>query len=834
MLTRISAPALLLLVTFSAACDRIAAEESAGPPVDGDGDGYYGDGDCDDQNANLSPVAAERCDGYDNDCDGLIDDDPVDGLLWYADADGDGFGSIDYVVVRCEEEPGFVDNGADCQDALAGVNPGADEVCDGIDNDCDGAADEPEAVDAPLWYADQDGDGFGNPYAPEPACEAPEGYVESATDCDDADPERSPVALELCDEGEIDEDCDGLVNDADTAWNPEFWYRDADQDGHGDAAVPTTACVVPVGYTADADDCDDADPSVHPAAAETCGDGVDEDCDGAVDEDGVAIAWYTDADGDGYGDAALGEACAALDGAVSAPGDCDDGDAAVSPEAPETWYDGIDQDCDAGSDYDADGDGALAEGWGEDCDDSDADRAPSEVEVCGSGLDEDCDGETDPCETLYSVETRDEGDHAGAALARLGDLDGDGLDELVISAPRDDGADEDAGLIAVLRSAEEDEAVLSHALWQLEGADSGDRAGAALATADVDGDGALDLIVGAPGSDAGLEGAGAFHTVLAFDYGTENLADSDGWWTGRYTGDGAGAALSGAGDLDEDGFGDLLVGAPDAGDAAGAAFLVTGPTTGAYDLSWADTFLYGEAAGDRAGEAVLGGIDVDGDGLEDALIGGPLALDGEARVGAVWLVLDPPSGALALSDADARWLGADGDGRLGASLADAGDVDGDGLQDLLLAAPDAGEGGEVWLLAGGPAASGALDLDLAAAQIATTRAGAGLGAAMVGLGDLDGDGLGEIALGAPGEDAMASDAGATWVLAGGASGALVVERDAAARMDGASAGQRAGSALVLTGDWDGDGAADIAVGAPASDAAPDVRGGLLIWRLWLP
>jgi hypothetical protein len=156
---------------------------------------------------------------------------------------------------------------------------------------------------------------------------------------------------------------------------------------------------VPAGYVTDATDCDDGDGAVNPAAQEIC-DSRDNDCDSLIDDAdpsldlGTAGATLDDADGDGYGDdGTLGYACVAPSGSATVGGDCDDGDASVSPGAVETWYDGVDADCSGGSDYDQDGDGQDGDAFsGADCDDLDPTVYDGAVELCDS-VDNDCDGE---------------------------------------------------------------------------------------------------------------------------------------------------------------------------------------------------------------------------------------------------------------------------------------------------------------------------------------------------------------------------------------------------------------------------------------------------------
>ncbi|MFP4598401.1 MAG: MopE-related protein, partial [Persicimonas sp.] len=175
--------------------------------------------------------------------------------------------------VDADEDP---DNGCELE---CEISNGGVEICDGVDNDCDGEVDEDDADDAPTWYGDADGDGFGDPADTVRACEAPAGYVEDGTDCDD-DASDLHTVIEV--------------------------YRDADGDGwtRGDAVEKCTDGTPPDGFVEDqhAEDCDDTNPDVNPGLDELCGDGVDNDCDGDIDEDSAVDAsiWYVDCDGDGF------------------------------------------------------------------------------------------------------------------------------------------------------------------------------------------------------------------------------------------------------------------------------------------------------------------------------------------------------------------------------------------------------------------------------------------------------------------------------------------------------------------------------------------------------
>ncbi len=380
--------------------DGVDADCDGGSDFDADGDGYdhsgHGGSDCDDSDASVSPAGTELCNGIDDDCDGSTDEaSAVDASTWYADTDGDGFGDAGSTTSACSEPRGYSSDASDCDDGDGAVNPAATEICNGIDDDCDGVVDPDDAADAVTWYADDDGDGFGDAGAGSEACAQPSRTVADATDCDDGDGAVNPAATELC--NGIDDDCDGVV-DPGSAADASTWYTDSDGDGYGDASTGTAACTQPSGTAVDSGDCDDGDPAVNPSATELCND-IDDDCDGVVDPASAADAstWYADDDGDGFGDpSAATSACDAPSGTAAADGDCDDGDGDVYPGAPETWYDGVDQDCDGRSDYDQDEDGWDHSAYGgDDCDDLDPLINPGVEERWYDGIDDDCDGASD-------------------------------------------------------------------------------------------------------------------------------------------------------------------------------------------------------------------------------------------------------------------------------------------------------------------------------------------------------------------------------------------------------------------------------------------------------
>jgi hypothetical protein len=329
---RLRAMLLLLASIPWVSCTSGQADDSGGPSdsevVDADGDGFsIAGGDCNDADDAIYPGAPEACDGIDNDCDKVVDEDAS--VTWYSDLDSDGYGDASTGVTGCDPPSGSVSDATDCNDSDASVNPGASEACNGIDDDCDDEIDE--IGEAPIWYQDADGDGFGDPNVFEYNCEMPKGYVADGTDCDDADASVNSGAIEVC--NRVDDDCDGIVDGPDPVDGSPF-FLDSDEDGYGDAeSKGILACDAPPGYVADHSDCDDRNASINPGSTEICN-LVDDDCDGVMDPDSAsdAATWYHDADGDTYGDATdSSTACEAPADYVADGTDCDDTDAGVWP-----------------------------------------------------------------------------------------------------------------------------------------------------------------------------------------------------------------------------------------------------------------------------------------------------------------------------------------------------------------------------------------------------------------------------------------------------------------------------------------------------------------------
>ncbi len=345
----------------------------AGDATDADGDGHsVGQGDCNDQNATVYPGASEVCDDLDNDCDGLVDmDDPS--LDWdtagrvYVDADGDGFGESGMVTQACFQGRGFAPVAGDCDDQNAAIFPGAAEVCNDIDDDCDTLVDDADdsldpAARRPL-YRDQDADGFGRADDMVMGCALTEGRALRAGDCNDTDGQINPDAAEICDG--IDNDCDQAIDIADESIvGAQSFFVDADFDGLGDPNRTEDRCQLSPGYSAVAGDCDDTvpGPALQTFFVDADGDGFGDpnqtedrcilgegvsdngdDCDDTVDGPECC---YPDIDGDGFGDGTVAPVACGVGGGVQDATDCNDIDEDIFPGARDPRDDGVDQACD--------------------------------------------------------------------------------------------------------------------------------------------------------------------------------------------------------------------------------------------------------------------------------------------------------------------------------------------------------------------------------------------------------------------------------------------------------------------------------------------------------
>ena len=804
---------------------------------DPDGTLVTNDQDCDDTDIAVNPAATEVCDGgIDNDCaNGADDADPaVDlstGTEWYRDADSDGYGDLATTTRTCVVPSGYTSDATDCDDTDGAVNPGATEVCNGIDDDCDATSDDADSSvvygAGDVWYADTDADSFGNAGSTTQACDQPASHVRDDTDCDDTDSAINPSADEVCDAGDVDEDCNGLADDDDGDVTGPFttYYADTDTDGYGDATASLEACDLPTGYVTDSDDCDDGDSAINPGADEICDAGdVDEDCNGLADDDdgdviGTFTTFYADTDSDGYGDAASPiDACDQPAGHVTNDSDCLDSDATVSPVGTEVCN-GLDDDCDGDTDdddasvdastfetfyFDGDSDDygldavttqacAAPSGYAADsgdCDDTEGTTYPGAPETCNDGVDADCEPttcllETESLEGGADVIWRgeDAGDTLGFRVAMVPDITGDGVPDVLASAYLDDPTVAASTITSggsVRIGASLDEAELDadvdtdmDVATLIKGSSNADRLGEAITVGDYDNDGNNDLVVGAilanvPASDRGatylLYGPITSASVVA---GGGTDASTGGTTKDIYFG---WAAASG--DANGDVYDDLAVGAPDCGDAStgtststgtGAVFMMLGDT----GTSWHDSGL-----------ASTTGLELTGAGSGDC--------SGFALVFA--------------------------------------DIDGSGTDELVVGAPKAGTGGEVYFADASQTGTSALaDEPMVDGWATAHQTGYSLDA-----GDIDGDGYDDVLIGAIG---VSSNEGAVYLIPGSASGIGSVSSPPTAASQAtatinppSSSSSQLGSSVAIAGDLDDDGATDFVLGAWLDNVATTKAG----------
>ena len=817
-------------------------------------DGYAGNSDdCDDTVATINPNGVEVCNGADDDCDGDLDeDDAVDAGTWWGDADGDGYGDVTISAIACDAPEGFVANPDDCDDAADGVFPGAAEVCNGIDDDCDSVVD----------LVDDDADGFISG-----ECGGP--------DCDDSSADINPSATETwydgidsnCDAADdYDADSDGFTalsaggTDCDDAASGVYpgatdaWYDGIDADCAGDSD-----------YDADGDghdwsafsgdDCDDTDAAVSPSASETWYDGTDADCAGDNDFDADADGFLSDS----YGGT-----------------DCDDAEAAVFPGATDTWYDGTDSDCSGDDDYDADGDGFQSDAYGgTDCDDATATTFPGATETWYDDVDADCAGDDDydadgdgfqsdsfggtDCDDFTSTtnpsatDTWYDGVDSDCAGDDDYDIDGDGHQAIFIGG--DDCDDYDA---TISPSATE--------TWY-DGIDSDCSGGS-----DVDADGDGFTAISAGGTDCDDAEA------------TTYPGATDTW----YDGVDSDCAADNDFDADLDGFDIDTFGGTDCDDAEATTFPgatdtwydgvdsdCAGDSDYDFDGDGHDSDLYGgddcadlnasrspsaiEVWYDGTDQDCAGDDDYDADGdgyphvsyLADTSLTNPAdCWDEEAgmNAGATEVADDgldndcdgvalrgTVAGGVSVDNADLTFTGSVANDRLAQGdpgFGWAGDMNNDGIDDFVVGAildDTAGsQAGAAYIVFGSASPGSGGDITANADVILTGEAaGDYAGRTVAGLGDVDGDGFDDLAINSLNEDSGGSNSGAVYVMLG-----PITTNDSLANADTKFIGDAASDIFAeatFTGDIDGDGKNDMVVGAQFWDGGGDKSGGVFLF-----
>ncbi len=477
--------------------------------------------------------------------------------------------------------------------------------------------------------------------------------------------------------------------------------------------------------------------------------------------------------------------------------DCDDADSTAFPGAEDAWYDGVDSNCDGADDFDADADGDRAAAYqGGDCDDADPDRHAAAARVCGNDVDDDCDLEPD-CDLRGDVMAEDvqagtfTGEVAAGVHADAGDVDADGLVDLILSSGHADTTWVFEGPLAgAIRDAADAYAVLP-----------GGNSGAGLG--DFDGDGVQDV---------------ATNSVGVFVETTTRI-----WMAGKLDPDRPAAQLVHAlgdvnsvgvvrgADLNGDGIDELVIGAIGGcqitgWDSPGCAQVFTGPIQGVFDDTAASTMILAEepalVGGVAPGFAVDGSSDLTGDGIDDLAL-----VDNIDRYGKFYILESPLPSVQLLEDAFAAMV-PPADVKIpylppAASGVATGDLDGDGYADLVLASSGLYGAGPVWAFRG-PIAAGTLDpADAAVTLQGVSQSG---NSVVKVLGDFDGSGRADLAVeryddsvktyAAPNSVALYYDP------AGAAEPDLILHD-----------GEWGPTYIVAPGDVDGDGLADLVAGS---------------------
>jgi hypothetical protein len=644
-------------------------------------------GDCNDADGTINPNAIEVCDSVDNDCDTLVDDDDtgVSGQTsFFTDGDLDGFGGTS-TVDACTQPANTFSTSTDCNDADGAINPNATEVCDSVDNDCDSLIDEDGG--STIFYRDVDGDDYGINGDTQTACTAPAGYVALNNDCDDSDVSINPGATEVCLDG-IDSDCDNTDSlgscDGDIA-NSDLTITGASTGDRLGQAISyagnitgTTARDFVLGsrlasseagavYIFDGSSSFSGTSSASTATTIT----------GATSERfGFSVAGGTnllggitsDFNGDGNDDLLVGAPNADVGGSPLGAAYMFYGPVAsntTSSAANAVFTGQVGQDSVNPANHNAVNTGYAVAFVGDVNNDGFADIAIGDPSKKNSGSTNgeaylifgrgdtfdgggvQLTGQYEGTNSLNEASWRaqfgreilsdgTDREQMGSAIDAIGDVNGDGIDDLAVGAYRWDSSsgntNQNNGGVFVWYGGTSltNNATLtvSHTIGNntadvtIVGTSSGDQIGRSLSGAgDFNGDGQNDIVIGSEhaNSSAGL--------VMIVDGSGNTIAE----FTGESSGDGSGRWVSSLGNIDSDGdnTSDILVGSKYAnanGSESGAAYIILGGTavSGTNSLSSAEVLLNGAAAGNRTGGNVSSVDDLDGDGVSELLIGAEL------------------------------------------------------------------------------------------------------------------------------------------------------------------------------------------------------------------
>lgn len=416
-----------------------------------------------------------------------------------------------------------------------------------------------------------------------------------------------------------------------------------------------------------------------------------------------------------------------------------------------------------------------------------------------------------PC---WTGEGESAGDFLGNDVSVAGDVNGDGYSDIIVGAHYNDDGGSNAGEVYLYQYLPNPSLELLD-LGSDVGENDGDHLGSSVASGDINGDGYDDVIVGAYGVDVGVDnGVGRVY----FYHGSENGIGTtpDSYVTGEEAGDSFGYKLACAGDVNADGYDDVIVGAyanDEEASYAGKVYCYHGSSSGIAQDADPDWEKTGEKYEDKLGTAVAGAGDVNGDGYDDVLLGAGNYDDGATdQAGKAYLYYGSLTG-LSSSVDWSKTYGRENE-QYGSDVAGVGDVNDDGYDDIIVGAGGYDGGGDLtgkaYAYYGSPGGlSGTADWDMTG-EAAGDRFGS------VGwVGDVTGDGYDDVVVGAyQNDDGPGSNTGKIYLYPGSSDG---ISETALVTRTGEATSQNFGSDLEGAGDLNGDGYNDVIVGAPGND-----------------